>query len=220
VGSGRHLSLVLLHLAELCAAEGNWDEAKQYIDEGREVGERCSATPTLRKAQRLLAEHDLAEGQAERAVSRLQPLLRSPDEDWSRAFPPSVLAEAYLALGDVTRAGELVLQRVQRFREQNHKRALALWLPVQGMVLGQQRHWDEADRVFAEAVSLAHAMPYPYAEGRALYEYGLLHLKRGALEHARARLEEARSIFGTLGTRNDLERTERTLTGLAGPSGP
>ena len=73
VSSGRHLSLALVHLAELCAAEGNWDEARHYIDEGLEVGERCSAIPTIRKVQRLLAEHDLAQGQAERAISRLQP---------------------------------------------------------------------------------------------------------------------------------------------------
>jgi hypothetical protein len=85
------------------------------------------------------------------------------------------------------------------------------------MVLGQQHRWDEADQVFAESVSLARAMPYPYAEGRSLYEYGLLDVQRGALERARARLEEARSIFSALGAKNDVERTDGTLTGLRAP---
>jgi tetratricopeptide (TPR) repeat protein/transcriptional regulator with XRE-family HTH domain len=214
VGSGRHLSLVLLHLAELCAAEGNWDEAKQYIDEGLEIGERCNSIPTIRKAQRLLAEHDLAQGQAERAVSRLQPLLRSPDQDWPRAFPPPVLAEAYLAMEDVARAEALVLSRVRRFRTHNHQRALTLWLPVQGMVLNRQQRWSEVTRVFAEAVSLAHAMSYPYAEGRILYEYGLMHVERGEPEQARGWLEQALAIFRNLAARPYIERTEHALDDL------
>jgi tetratricopeptide (TPR) repeat protein len=131
--------------------------------------------------------------------------------EWPRAFPPPVLAEAYLDLGDVARAEELVLQRVQRFRAQNHRRALALWLRMLGMVLGQQHRWEEAERVFTEAVSLAHAMPYPYAEGRSLYEYGLLHVRRGEPEQARARLEEALAVFRQLGARPYIERTECVL---------
>jgi tetratricopeptide (TPR) repeat protein len=214
VDSGRYLSYALLHLAELRAAEGSWEEAKQYIAEGLDIGQGCSAVPALRKGQRLLAEHDLTQGRAGRAVSRLQPLLESPEDDWPRAFPPPVLAEAYLDLGDIASAEELVLQRVQRFRAQNHRRALALWLRVQGMILGQQPRWDEADRAFAEAVSLAHAMSYPYAEGRILYECGLLHLQRGEPGQARERLGEALAIFQCLGARPYVERTEQELAAL------
>jgi tetratricopeptide (TPR) repeat protein len=211
MGAVRYLSYALLHLAELCAAEGRWKEAKQHIEEGLEVGQECSAIPTLRKGQRLLAEHDLVQGRAEDAVTRLQPLLGSSEHEWPRAFPPPVLAEAYLELGDVARAEELVQQRVERFRAHDHRRALAQWLRLQGMILSQQHRWEEADRVFAEAVSLARAMPYPYAEGRSLYECGLLRIQRGEPEQARERLKEALAIFSQLGARPSVERTEHAL---------
>ncbi len=214
VGAVRYLSYALLHLAELGAAEGKWDEANQHIEEGLEIARRCSAIPTMRKGQRLLAEHDLVQGRAEDAVTRLQSLLESSEDDWPRAFPPPVLAEAYLALGDGARAEELVQHRVQRFQAQNHRRALALWLRVQGMILGRERRWDEADQIFAEAVSLARAMPYPYAEGRSHYDHGLLHIQHGESEQARERLKEALAIFSQLRARPSVERTEHALHDL------
>lgn len=209
-----YLSYALLHLAELCAAEGSWEDARQHIDEGLAIGQECSAVPAVRKGQRLLAERDLREGRADQVVERLRHWLGSAEYDWPRAFPPLVLAEAYLDRGDVASAEELVQQRVQRFRAHNHRRALALWLPVQGVVLNRQQRWSEAARVFAEAVSLAHAMPYPYAEGRTLYEYGLMHVERGEPEQARGWLEQALAIFRYLAARPYVERTERALDEL------
>jgi tetratricopeptide (TPR) repeat protein len=213
-GADRYLSCVLLHRAELSATEGNWTQATQDIDEGLAVAARCTAVPALRKGQRLLAERDVIEGYPQSAVDRLQPHFDQATGEWSRAFPPPVLVEAYLARGDVARAEELVLQRVQRFRAQHHRRALALWLRVQGVVLGQQQLWEEAHRVFAEAVALAHAIPYPYAEGRILYEDGLLHLQRGEPRLARERLEEALTIFRRLGARMDADRVDQAIAAL------
>jgi tetratricopeptide (TPR) repeat protein/DNA-binding XRE family transcriptional regulator len=211
VDSGRYLSYALLHLAELCAGEGNWEDAQGHIEEGLALGRLCSAVPAVRKAQRLLAEHDLAEGRPEQAVSRLQPLLGSPEHECPRAFPPPVLAEAYLDLGEVAKAEDLVLQRVRRFRAHGHRRALALWLRIQGKTLGQQQRWDEAERVFSEAASLADAMPYPYAEGRVLYESGLMQMQRGEPEQAPQRLEEALAIFRGLGAGPSIERAQLAL---------
>jgi tetratricopeptide (TPR) repeat protein/transcriptional regulator with XRE-family HTH domain len=214
-----YLSYALLHLAELCASEGNWEKAKQHIDEGLPLGQQCGAVPAVRKGQRLLAENDLAEGRAAQAVNRLQPLLASPEGAWPRAFPPPVLIEAYLELGDVARAEGLVLQRVQRFRAQNHRRALAVWLRVQGMTLGHQHRWKESEQLFAEAVLLAQAISYPYAEGRSHYQYGRLHLQRGEQEEARDRLAQAQAIFRRLGAGKDMVWTEQALTTLDRSSG-
>lgn len=220
VHSQRHLSLVLVHLAEVCAAEGKWEEASGYIDEGLAIGETCSAVPALRKGQRLLAERDLEQGRALAAIDRLRPLLEVPERDWPRAFPPPILAEAYLELGDVGRAEELVRQRVQRFRGQNHRRALAVWLRVLGMILGRQHHWKESKQVFAEAVALARTMPYPYAEGRTLYEWAQVHLQCGEPERARNQMIEARATFRRLGARRDVQWTEQSLTNLFRPADP
>jgi hypothetical protein len=125
-----------------------------------------------------------------------------------------VLAEAYVARGDLARAEVLVFQRVQRFRVQQHRRALAVWLRIQGLVLGQQHRWAEASLVFAEALSLARAMPYPYAEARILYEEGLLQGQCGETELARERLQQAHAIFARLGAKADIEITAHSLSSL------
>jgi tetratricopeptide (TPR) repeat protein len=214
VGVDRYRSYVLLHRAELSACEGNWTPARQDIDEGLAVAGTCGAVPALREGQRLLAERDLREGRPQAAIDRLLPLLEQATGDWPRAFPPPVLAEAYLNLDEVAKAEDLVLQRVARFRAHSHRRALALWLRVQGMVLCRQQRCQEAGSVFAEAGSLAHAMPYPYAEGRILYEDGLLHRESGAPEQARERLAQALSIFQQLSAKQDAVLTAHALVGL------
>jgi Flp pilus assembly protein TadD len=79
------------------------------------------------------------------------------------------------------------------------------------MVLDHRHHWDEADQAFGEAVSLAQAMPYPYAEGRALHEYGMLNIHRGKSGQAKGLLEEALAIFRKLRAQQDIARTAREL---------
>jgi tetratricopeptide (TPR) repeat protein len=218
-GAARYLGHVLLHLADLGTIEGKREEALRYVEEAMEVAEQVGDVPALRTAQRLLAERDLAEGHPERALARLQPLLDRLGGEEPHAFPPAVLAEACLFAGDLERASELVERRIRGFREQDHKRALALWLRVRGMVLGRQRRWEEADRVFAEAVSLAQAMPYPYAEGRARNERGHVLMERGEVEPAREQLQHALVIFHRLGAKQDIETTKQALNDWLGERG-
>jgi tetratricopeptide (TPR) repeat protein/transcriptional regulator with XRE-family HTH domain len=213
-GSARYLSHALLHLADLCATQGREEEAWRYVEEAIPVAERVGDVPAARTAQRLLAERDLAEGHPEAALTRLEPLVDWLSGEEPHAFPPPILAEAYLLAGDIDRAHELVEQRVEQFIEQEHQRALALWLRVQGMVRTRQHRWQEAERIFVEAASLAHDMPYPYAEGRILREDGLLRLRGGETERARERLTQAQAIFRRLGARQDVEQTEQTLARL------
>jgi hypothetical protein len=92
---------------------------------------------------------------------------------------------------------------------------LTLWLRVQGMVLGQQRRWEEASPAFAEAIALARAMPYPCAEGCIRHEEGLLHLQRGEPGPARERLVEALAIFRRLGAHRDAERAAQAMADLS-----
>jgi len=212
--SARYLSHALLHLADLSAIQGKGEEALRYVDKAIRVAERVGDVPALRTAQRLLAERDLAEGHPEAALDRLQPLLDRLGGEEPHAFPPPVLAEAYLSAGNMDRAHAVVEQRVRRFKEQDHKRALAVWLRVQSMVLGQQRRWEEADGVLAKAVSLAQAMPYPYAEARARYEHGRMLTERAEVQPAREQLEQALVIFQRLGAKNDVEKTEQMLAQL------
>ena len=207
----RYYSHALLHLAELSLLEGATEQAVEDIKQGLTVAEQCSEVAAIRKAGRLLAEQDLAAGDAEAALTRLQPLVDGLGEETPHAFPPPVLAEAYLAVGDEIRADELVTERIERFRQQQRRRSLANWLRIQGKVRFQQQRWGDAQQAYEEAASLAHALPYPHAEAAALYESGVLHRQRGEIEQARDRLEEALASFRHLAARPDVERTEHAL---------
>jgi tetratricopeptide (TPR) repeat protein len=214
VGPDRYLSYILMHAAELDGAVGNIEHARERVEEGLDLAQSCNATPALRKGQSVLAECDLRQGRPDEAVQRFQPLLNSVEADWPRAFPPPVLAEAHLDLGDMEKAESLVQQRVQRFQAQNHRRALALWLRVQGLILGRQLRWEVAEKTFFEALELAHAMSYPYAAGRIRYELGRLNIQLVRPEQARDHLERALSIFRRLDARPDVERTDHTLRSM------
>jgi hypothetical protein len=91
---------------------------------------------------------------------------------------------------------------------------LADWLRIQGKVRVQQKRWAEAQQAYAEAASLAHAIPYPHAEAAALYESGILQRRKGETEQAWEPLQEALTIFRPLGARLAAERTEQALYDL------
>jgi hypothetical protein len=84
----------------------------------------------------------------------------------------------------------------------------------------RQGRWDEAAQGLEEGITLARAIPYPYAAGRLLHVYGELHLQTGEAGQARARLEAALAIFRRLGARRDAERIERALLSLSCAPGP
>jgi len=71
--------------------------------------------------------------------------------------------------------------------------------------------------VLEEGLTLAHSMPYPYAEAHLLHVYGAMHAQRGEPEPARERLEAALAIFRRLGARKDAERVEQALADLQSP---
>jgi hypothetical protein len=62
---------------------------------------------------------------------------------------------------------------------------------------------------------MARALKFPYAEGRVLYEYGILRLRQGRGTEARRMLEEGLKIFSRLGARPYLDRIHRALSQLA-----
>ena len=111
------------------------------------------------------------------------------------------LACAYLDLGDEKRAEDAVLEGIEQTRAQGHNLALVDLLRVRGMVLARRRSWDEAERAFEETVSVARSLRYQYAEGRALYEWGLMYVSRMDPKRGRDKLEKAAGIFRGLGSR-------------------
>jgi uncharacterized protein HemY len=84
-------------------------------------------------------------------------------------------------------------------------------LRVEAMVLSHGGQWGEAEGAFTEAVSLARSTSNPYAEARALHEWGRMCLQTGVPQHAQKMLEEALAIFRRLGARPYIERAEQAL---------
>jgi Flp pilus assembly protein TadD len=97
--------------------------------------------------------------------------------------------------------------------------ALQDGLRVQGMVLARQGRWEEAGSPFDEAVRLAGAMPYNYAEARTRAEHGLLAGQSGRRIQARASLEQAAAIFQRLAATRDVQHTRQALAALDRPAG-
>jgi class 3 adenylate cyclase/tetratricopeptide (TPR) repeat protein len=192
--------------------QGRWEEAARDLQETIALAEPTGDAQALGYAHSLLGELEVLQGRAEAARSRLEPLVAGDDPYLVPML--ATLARAYLELGEMDRSVETVQRGLTIARE----RQIGLWAPdvlrVQGMILARRGRWEEAEETFREAVSLAHTMPYPYAEGRALYERGMMHVRREDPQAASQSLQDALAIFRRLGAQKDLELAEQALAAL------
>lgn len=204
------------HLGHLALVEGNWQEATRLLEES--AGIPAGTVQIQRYIQRDLAQIDILAGRPRIAIDRLEPLIEDADpEDNDVVFLLPVLAWAYLENGNAARAAELASEAVDRATAQENALALVDGLRVQGMVLAGEERWAEAEHAFEESASLAHRMPYPYVEARALYEWGTIDAGRRQLGQAHERLQTALGIFQRLGAARDVERTEQALVSIGVP---
>lgn len=214
VGSSWFTPYVPLHRGYLRLRKGRWEDAARNLEDAIALAAPIGDTQLLEQAHRLLGELEVQQGRADAARDRLQPLVA---EDGPYVVPVMMtLARAYLALELLDQAQEAIGRGLAMARMRRQR----LYLPelewVQGMIRARQERWEEAEDALDTAMSLARDMPYPYAEGRALYEYGVVHLRRGDPDRGRAALEEAEVIFRRLGAEKDLERAENVMRALAG----
>jgi tetratricopeptide (TPR) repeat protein len=72
-------------------------------------------------------------------------------------------------------------------------------LRIQGLLAIAQQRWDVGVTALEEALTLAHAMPYPYAEAKTLWVYGRLEAARNAPAAARKRFKQALAVCDRLG---------------------
>jgi tetratricopeptide (TPR) repeat protein/transcriptional regulator with XRE-family HTH domain len=188
---------------------GRWAEAMHDLHEITAISERSGDLQMLRVGQGTLAEIEIREGQPAAAVARLQPLLDRPgleEEDVTALLP--LLAWAHIEMGEATEATAWAERAIVRARTEGSPWMLVDALRVQVLIALRQGRWAEAAPLIEEGISLARAMPYPYAEGRLLHLAGLLHSQRGEPDQARADLQAALAIFRGLGARADIERAE------------
>lgn len=204
-----------LHLGELRLGQGAWDEASELLEMAVIIAQRSRDMQALRFAHQALAKLDLLHGRPEAARERLEPLLDRPGlAEVHVTGLLAVFARVQLALGDAERAERLLTEALNRAANQNTRLAALDARRTHGIVLSRLRRWPAAERSFEQAICLARAMPYPYAEARILYQMGLMERERAEPLQARDCLTRALVIFQRLGARAYGEQTEQALATL------
>jgi len=205
----------LLDLGRLCLYEGRWEDAARYLVESLDLGETRTDLHVVREVQCVLAEFDLLTGHPEAARARLIPLLDRPgmkESQTTRLLPR--LAWAHLELGAMDEATACAAEAISRARDEGTRMLLADALRIQARVSIRRRRWEEAEQAVDEGLTLARAMPYPYAEAHLLHAHGSLLAEQGQPGPARERMEEALVLFQRLGARKDAEPLERAIAAL------
>jgi tetratricopeptide (TPR) repeat protein len=198
-------------LGHLAFIEGDWERAQALLEEA--ANNTAGSIQIQLYLQRDLAQLDVLMGRPEVAVTRLEQLIQGVESDnHNLSFLLPILAWGLLEIGEVEHAAAVVQGAVERGRRQEHALALVDALRIEGMVLARQGMIADAVQAFEEDVKLAQRMPYPFAEGRALYEWGTLEMVRGHHAEGRDRLTAALDIFKRLGAAKDVERVERVLS--------
>ena len=200
-------------LGWLALYQGDHTTGEQYVTEALAISEQSGDAQGIVMSHQFLAQGEQLYGRPEAAIARLEPLLDLPVGVLQGTFNPMpVLAEAYLAVGESDRAGELIVHALDRAAAEDDRLSQIDALRVRGMVLRDQGEWAAADASFASAVGMARGMPWPLAEARTLLEWGHLAQQRGDQTGAREHLESAQAIFLRLGARPLIARTEQALS--------
>ncbi len=214
-GQSWYSPYVLHYRARLLLAEGAWADASAALEEAGALTERSGDLQARRWAATVAAELDVCEGRPEAAVARLEPLRDRPgleECDVTTLLP--VLAWAYLELYRLDEAAATVEQALARARPEEMRLVLVEALRVQALLALRREQWEAAAHSLEEGLTLACAMPYPYAEARLLHVHGQMHAQKRELQLARRRLEAARALFAHLGARADVLNAERALAAL------
>jgi tetratricopeptide (TPR) repeat protein len=167
-----------------------------------------------------LAERQLLAGQAAAARARLAAFVDQPGlaehvrmTDARMAALPA-LAWAEAELGHHAEAAERLEPAITWATARRWHLWLVDALRVMGLLAARQRRWEDARALLEEAIALCRAMPYPYAEAKALYVYGQLHAAKGEPEQAHEQYQAAISICARLGEGLYRPHIERALAYL------
>jgi predicted ATPase len=210
---------ILLYRGMFALAEGREEEGRTLLEGLMERLAQGGPASDLPEPTCLLAEADLLAGDAEQARQRLatllsDPLAFTPAEHYARE-PLLLMAWAEIALGRLddaeARLGPLLATASPFFRTDA--------LRIQGLLATVQGRWKKAVGPLEEAIERARAMPYPYAELKAMWIYGRLETARGDPAAARTRFKQALVICDRLGEELYRSHVERDLVRLKGTGG-
>ncbi|HEX3270186.1 MAG TPA: AAA family ATPase [Ktedonobacterales bacterium] len=203
----------------LTLAEGHDENGRRLLDQAMQRIEQLGTLFLFDAATCLLAEADLLTDCAETARLRVESYLRA-----TQSIPPQTealealirLAWAEGALGQMAQAEE----RVTMVLASAEPRIRVDALRIQALLAVMQERWEVAEAALDEALRLARAMPYPYAEAKSLWVYGRLEAARGNQTAARKRFTAALASCDRLGEGLYRKRIKHDLVALKSSSGP
>jgi class 3 adenylate cyclase/tetratricopeptide (TPR) repeat protein len=201
-------------LAHLSLLEGKWETASLALDDAAEAA-TDGGLQRMWPVIACLADRDLLAHEFDSARERLESLLNQGLDELADSGELLLgLAEAHIGLGNLVRAEELVDQGLARSGVARNRLAFLAALSLRGIIRSRQNRTEEAGRLFEAALSLARGMPFPYQEGRVLYEYGIM--MAPTLQVGRRHLLDALAMFERLGARKHAEWARHALVQAAG----
>jgi tetratricopeptide (TPR) repeat protein len=190
---------------------GQTAEGRAHLEQAAAHGKK----EVVWQAQALLAELNLLSDHPDVARAALEPLVELQEPTGKDIiFVAPRLAWAYLALGNVTAATDLLERFLAMARAGEALLGVCEALRVRALVAIHQANWDEAARSLDEAWSLTGDPPSPFAQLKLHFAYGQSHAARGEPGPARERFEAALAIGARLGEALYRPPIERALAAL------
>jgi hypothetical protein len=194
-------------------AEGREEEGRRLLEEMIEriapvVPAALVLDPTCR-----LAEADLLAGDAEHARGRITTFLGDPHPDPAECELGSarlLLAWAEGMLGEEP----LAESRLEALLAVASPLLRVDVLRVRGLLASRKKRWDIGIAALDEVLERTRAMPFPYAEAKALWVYGQLEAARGDPVAAADHFAAALAICDRLGEGLYRPHIERDLVAL------
>jgi DNA-binding CsgD family transcriptional regulator len=136
-------------------------------------------------------------------------------EPGATPFYPDLI-EALVALGRLDEAGTALDRYLGRAEELGRLSALANALRCRGLFSAALGRGDEAAAAFESSLGLHDEVPRPFEKARTLLCLGMVQRRDKHKKAARRSLSDARSLFGTLGAKTWVTRTENELGRIGG----
>jgi len=204
----RHLGVLARHQGDLTVAGEHLRRARECFESGDAAEEMAGLLNTQGQLEAQLGRPQAASGAYREALAWLQ---RAPRDAGLEVTIRLNLAELHLEAGRFLDGEEEMRRAEQVAIAGNLTGRLAQIYTLMGKLRGRQL--DETGFVFFEqAIELSRMLePSPTTEAQVYVEYGLFRERLGQREEARAYLERARELYGSVGDAADRRRVEAEL---------
>jgi CHAT domain-containing protein len=181
--------------------EGDFARALVNLNRAFNLAEQMKFREGIIPALNSIGEVYREQGLPERALEFYEKAraLTADDSAWNMAFIFNNIGQAYEAMGDRARAIEFI-GRSRAVAEKNKMRPrIATSLAVLAKINLDERHFDEAQKLYEQSLAISHELRDALSEGRALL--GLAEVARRArkFEQGMTRAREAIDLFQKTG---------------------